>query len=118
VRTDRNLLSRILGNLLDNAIKFTTVGQVTLRVKWSSTGFGLTGQLLAEVADSGPGISAEEGRRLFEKFEQAKAGRASRQGTGLGLAITRRVAEDHQGDIEVTSEPGLGAVFIFSLPAE
>ncbi len=105
-------------NLLSNACKFTQSGKILLRVERV-----LEGQrpfLRFEVIDSGPGISAEELRRLFEPFHQLESTpvRGKGQGTGLGLAITRRLTRMLGGDTLVESEPGAGSTFTLSLPEE
>ena len=63
------------------------------------------------VSDTGPGIPAEVGRRLFEQFFTTKP-----QGTGLGLSISRQIVEEHGGQIRWTSTPGAGATFTVSIP--
>jgi signal transduction histidine kinase len=63
------------------------------------------------VSDTGPGISPDVGRRLFEQFFTTKP-----QGTGLGLSITRQIVEEHGGSIRWTSTPGAGATFTVTLP--
>ncbi|MBD2612790.1 response regulator [Nostoc punctiforme FACHB-252] len=135
VETDENKLYQVLLNLLGNAIKFTEMGKVTLRVK---LGTGVWGQgdkednqyqmaavalhcltnaqsLIFEVEDTGCGIAPEEIDLLFEAFEQTEIGRKSQQGTGLGLAISRKYVELMGGDITVSSTPGVGSIFTFEV---
>ncbi|AQV98718.1 hybrid sensor histidine kinase/response regulator [Cupriavidus necator] len=107
---------QIIGNLLGNALKFTSDGHVIVRLQRAAQGAapaaaGRIGILL-EVADTGPGISPEVQARLFEPFIQADATTARRfGGSGLGLSICRRLAALMGGSIAVASEPGKGSVF-------
>ena len=109
VSGDARKLSQILLNLLGNAVKFTSRGGVTLRVRWQD------GRAEFEIADTGPGIAAHELGQLFEPFVQTETGRAAKEGTGLGLALSRDMARLMGGDIVVRSEPGHGATFTLSL---
>jgi len=96
--------------LLDNAFKYTpAAGEITLAANRKESWYAVS------VADTGPGISAEETPRIFERFFRGQAGRAG--GTGLGLAIARWIAEEHGGRIEVDSRPGCGSIFTVWLPA-
>jgi two-component system phosphate regulon sensor histidine kinase PhoR len=110
---DLPLVTRALGNLVHNAIKFTPAGG---RVRLSAE--EVEGDVGIQVADTGPGIAPEDVPRVFERFFRADRSRAS-GGTGLGLAIARHVVEAHGGRIWVASGGGLGhgAVFRFTLPA-
>jgi signal transduction histidine kinase/CheY-like chemotaxis protein len=108
-------LRQILLNLLSNACKFTTQGEVKLRVRKVADG-----RNWAEfaVADTGIGMTAEQQGKLFEEFTQADSSTARRYGgTGLGLAITRKLARMMGGDVTMASEPGKGSVFTVRLPA-
>jgi len=110
---DAELVSRALGNLLHNAIKFTPPdGHV-----WVRAG-RLGDDVVIEVADDGPGIPREDLPRVFERFFRGDRSRAG-GGTGLGLAIARHVVEAHGGRIWAESDgiPGHGATVRFSLPA-
>ncbi|MEO5566917.1 MAG: GAF domain-containing sensor histidine kinase [Gemmatimonadaceae bacterium] len=110
LRGDAGRLSQVLSNLLGNAIKFTPDGgRISLRV-WRDGD-----KVTFEVADTGPGISAEHRERLFDRFWQARA--ADVRGIGLGLAISRAIVEAHGGRIWVESEIGVGSRFTFSVPA-
>ncbi|HWS77774.1 MAG TPA: ATP-binding protein [Thermomonas sp.] len=110
---DRTRLQQILLNLLGNAIKFTETGHVLLE----TTALAPQGVRFV-VADSGPGLSAEQQSRLFRRFEQADGARtASRYGgSGLGLAISQELAAAMGGRIAVESQPGQGTRFIVELP--
>jgi signal transduction histidine kinase len=108
-------LRQILLNLLSNACKFTTQGEVALRVRKVLDG---RNWIEFAVADTGIGMTPEQQAKLFEEFIQADTSTAQRYGgTGLGLAITRRLARMMGGDVTVTSEPGKGSVFTARLPA-
>jgi signal transduction histidine kinase len=112
VRTDRVKLSRILGNLLGNAIKFTDAGRVSI------DGAKLAdGSVQIRVRDTGSGIPPEHIERIFDEFFQLKnSGREKNNGTGLGLAICRRLAVAMGGEITVQSTVGMGTTFTVSLP--
>jgi signal transduction histidine kinase/CheY-like chemotaxis protein len=108
-------LRQILLNLLSNACKFTTQGEVKLRVRKVADG---RNWVEFAVADTGIGMTAEQQGKLFEEFTQADSSTARRYGgTGLGLAITRKLARMMGGDVTVASEPGKGSVFTVRLPA-
>lgn len=113
VRADLRRLRQILYNLLSNAIKFTPFqGSISIAVARDD------GFLRFEVTDTGPGISKEDQRIIFEEFRQAAPSASGvKEGTGLGLAITKKLVEKHGGRIEVESEPGAGSTFRFWLPA-
>jgi GAF domain-containing protein len=107
-------LRQILLNLLSNACKFTTQGEVRLKVRKV-----VDGRTWIEfaVADTGIGMTAEQQAKLFAEFTQADSSTAQRYGgTGLGLAITRKLARMMGGDVTVASEPGKGSVFTVRLP--
>jgi len=108
---DAHLLRQLVGNLVDNAIKFTDRGCVQVRV-------GQNGQVAwVEVADSGPGIPEEERPNIFERFYRAdKARSRTVPGTGLGLAIVRSIARVHGGDATAGKSPAGGALLRVVLP--
>jgi signal transduction histidine kinase/CheY-like chemotaxis protein/HAMP domain-containing protein len=108
-------LRQILLNLLSNACKFTSQGEVKLRVRKVADG---RNWVEFAVADTGIGMTPEQQAKLFEEFTQADSSTARRYGgTGLGLAITRKLARMMGGDVMVASEPGKGSVFTVRLPA-
>ncbi len=109
---DGGLLRHALLNLVDNAIKYTPVdGHIRVTVR------RVQHQVLIEVTDNGPGISAEHQAKIFERFYRVDAGRARDMGgVGLGLAIARWIVEYNQGVIDVTSATGQGATFRITLP--
>ncbi|AFY43852.1 PAS domain S-box protein [Nostoc sp. PCC 7107] len=122
VQTDDNKLRQILLNLLGNAIKFTSTGCVTLRVKLADQIIQrhtdtaiIPHSLIFEVQDTGVGISPQEIGLLFKAFGQTEIGRKSQQGTGLGLAISRKYVQLMGGDITVRSQEGIGSIFTFQI---
>ncbi|MBN1812385.1 MAG: HAMP domain-containing protein [Anaerolineae bacterium] len=109
-QADADRIHQVLVNLLDNAIKFTPPGgRVTVSV----------GDREVTVVDTGPGIPADEIPHIFERFYRGDRSRArlGPDGSGLGLAIAKAIVEAHGGQIWVTSEPGKGAAFRFTLPS-
>ncbi|MGK6305594.1 ATP-binding protein [Variovorax sp. DT-64] len=111
--TDADQLIRIVGNLVNNAIKFTSRGGVTLSAEAAADG-----RVLVRVSDTGPGIPENERERVFEEFYQiGNPSRDRSQGLGLGLAIVRRTAELLKIEIGLDSEPGRGTTFTLHLPA-
>jgi len=111
VQLDAALMERALSNLLDNALRFTPVsGEVRVTVAREGQ------DVRIEVADTGPGVSAEDQPRVFERFFQGSRHREQRGSSGLGLAIVRRIAELHGGQAGLTSVPSAGARFWIALP--
>ncbi len=117
IEADPRRLQQILTKLMDNAIKFTETGQVTVDVKLEDSTIDHAIIRFA-VTDSGIGISREAQQRLFEAFTQGD-GSATREfgGTGLGLAISKSLAEMMGGEIGCDSEPGRGSTFWFTIRA-
>ena len=109
---DRDVLEKILYNLLSNALKFTPQGG---SVKVSMSAHNRLGFIRLGVRDTGRGIPAGRLENIFERFYQVSADRGQ-EGTGIGLALTRELAELHHGEIKVTSEEGHGTEFILLLP--
>ena len=107
---DAPKLRQALINLLGNAVKFTAVGSVTLRVAEPSRG-----RLELAVVDTGAGIPREQQIEIFDPFKQVEGGKAT-EGTGLGLAISRRLVEAMGGTLRVESEPGQGSCFTIAIP--
>jgi len=118
VQADRRQLERVLGILLTNALSYTPSGG---RIEVSTHSQRMEGELWGgfSVTDTGPGITAEEQERLFERFFRGRAALESGvPGTGLGLATAKRIVEEHGGKLEVSSEgsSGKGATFTVWLP--
>jgi signal transduction histidine kinase/DNA-binding response OmpR family regulator len=111
LRGDEGKLRQVLVNLLGNAVKFTAAGRVDAQLAYRD------GRLEVVVSDTGPGISAEEQRHLFEAFYQGAQGQQMAEGTGLGLFISRALVELMGGELHLDSRPGEGTRFHFSLPA-
>lgn len=140
IKTDVSKLRQVLLNLVGNAVKFTQVGYVTLRVnaQWPGVQSGSpilgTNQdlphalpvgddatpitLTFEVEDTGLGIAADEIGDLFEAFKQTSSGQQSQEGTGLGLQISQQFVRLMGGEITVCSELGRGSCFTFQIQAE
>jgi two-component system, OmpR family, sensor histidine kinase BaeS len=103
----------VLGNLLTNAIRYTdTGGHVLVRVREQG------GEAVLTVQDTGVGMTAADLLRVFDRFWRADPARQrATGGTGLGLTIAERIVRDHDGHIDVASEPGLGTTFTVRLPS-
>ena len=112
VETDRTLLERVLRNLLDNAIKYTDEGAVTVTLALAEGGCEIS------VTDTGLGIAPHEQTRIFEEFYQlGNTARDRRKGLGLGLSIVHRLVPMLGGRIGLYSVPGRGSTFTITLPA-
>ena len=111
IRGDRERLRQVLTNLVENAIKYSAVGDEVEVLATAEDGL-----VQVAVTDRGPGIAPEDQGLIFEKFGRSKAGKAL-PGTGLGLFIARSIAEAHGGSLEVRSAPQHGATFTLRLPA-
>ncbi len=111
VRSDASMLLRILGNLLDNALKFTQHGRVLLAARVRGD------RLRCEIYDTGPGIPVENREEIFQEFHQLdNPQRDRRQGLGLGLAIVRRLTDLLGHRLSLSSIPGRGSCFVIELP--
>ena len=107
-------LAQVLNNLVGNAIKFTSVGEVVIGARVVSR-TDAEAELAFSVRDTGIGITPEQAGRLFEVFQQAERSTARKYGgTGLGLAICKRLVELMGGQIEVAPAPGGGSIFGFT----
>jgi len=110
VMGDAYMLKRLLSNLIDNAIAYTPEGGVITLSLYRDGG-----QALLEVADKGKGIAPEHLPHIFDRFYRVDQARSRiKGGSGLGLAIVKAIAEQHQGKVTVTSEPGKGSTFTVS----
>ena len=114
---DANLLDKVFLNLLSNALKFTPEqGQITVSIQSADHGQALR----VSVADTGPGISAQDRAHVFEWFyqgDQAAAGTVAK-GSGMGLALAHGLVRLHQGQLTFSSQPSQGSTFMVSLPRE
>ena len=109
---DRDALSRVVRNLLENAVKYSpdcpTVWVAAARDH---------GTAVLSVRDNGIGIAANEHARIFDRFVRgAAAKQACIQGTGIGLAMVKEIVQAHHGELEVISEPGAGSIFTVRIP--
>ena len=115
---DEGRIKQILINLLNNAVKFTHVGEITLIMGFERLGTDRI-RLIAKVRDTGIGIKEEELGKIFDSFTQADTKRnRSIEGTGLGLAICRKLTAMMGGELRVTSEYGKGSEFSFDIVNE
>lgn len=112
IQGDRNQLKQLLLNLLTNAVKYNRHGG-TVRVRVSRE----QDEVILAVSDTGRGIPADSLPHMFERFYRVPDQEGRVLGSGLGLTIAKRIAENHRGRIEVTSEIGRGSVFSVYLPA-
>lgn len=109
ITADRDRMSQVVINLLNNAIKYTPEGgsiRITLK--------GSPNEVRFEIADSGPGIPDEYRQKIFDKFERITT--EKQEGTGLGLPIAKDIVAIHGGKLWVESSKGKGSTFIFTLP--
>ncbi|HPE87537.1 MAG: PAS domain S-box protein [Bacteroidales bacterium] len=112
LKSDKNRLTQVFINLLDNAIKFTTSGMITFGIEKTDTD-----SIFLMVSDTGIGIAPEKHHMIFERFSQADENISNTYGgTGLGLSIVQKIIALMHGDISVESEPGKGACFRFRIP--
>jgi len=113
IKFDKDKITQVLTNIVNNAIKFTEQGSVTI----STTKGDNDNIIQVSVADTGPGIKNEDLPRLFHEFEQLAGGNERKTGgSGLGLAISRKIIKKHNATIWAESEPGKGTTFHFVLP--
>lgn len=112
VRSDRTLLGRMISNIVENAVRYTNTGMVSINC------IPIGNLVRIEVRDTGPGIAAEDLSRIWQEFEQLhNPERDRRQGLGLGLAIVRRLSRLLGHPVNVTSTPGQGSCFTIEVPA-
>jgi signal transduction histidine kinase/CheY-like chemotaxis protein/sugar lactone lactonase YvrE len=109
VAVDPVRLRQIVLNLMNNALKFTSRGGIVLRASRAGD------VVCIEVEDTGPGMTAEECARLFQRFSQTSFG-AGLGGSGLGLSIVHQLVQLMCGDVQLRSQPGVGSVFAVRLP--
>jgi signal transduction histidine kinase len=108
---DARRLSQVLLNLVGNALKFTDQGSVEIKAERSGENFEFS------VIDTGPGIAADDQKRIFDEFQQVdNTSTRKKGGTGLGLSISRRIVQLHGGHVDVASEVGKGSTFTVVVP--
>ncbi len=108
---EQNQIARLMSNLISNAIRYTREGEVNVRLVCEDQ------SVRFEVCDTGMGINTDDLPHIFERFYRGKNVRQSKiSGTGLGLAIVKEIAELHEGDVHVKTEPGRGSSFDVTLP--
>ena len=119
VNADRGKIEQVIDNIIDNAIKYTLRGSISVSILKDVGLSAQTGKVRIVVKDSGVGIDPAEISKLFIKFSRTKdAGKINTTGTGLGLYIAKKMIEAHGGDIKVYSEGvGKGATFTIELPS-
>jgi len=111
LRIDERRFEQAVGNIIDNAIKFTPRGgKIELRTECRDS------RLSIVVDDSGPGIPQDQREQVFDRFYQAKEGSCRSEGLGLGLAISSKVIAAHGGRVIVADSPLGGARFVLELP--
>lgn len=111
VRSDRALLGRMISNIVENAVRYTSKGSVTITCTVRAESVRI------DVRDTGPGIAAADLNRIWQEFEQLhNPERDRRQGLGLGLAIVRRLSRLLVHPVSVASTPGEGSVFSIEVP--
>jgi two-component system, OmpR family, sensor histidine kinase KdpD len=110
VRVDAELVKMVIAHLIENALKYSPAGSPIVISASASEN-----KVIISVMDRGPGIKEDEQPRIFEKFYRGKSER-NLKGTGMGLAIAREIIRAHGEEIWVTSRPGEGSEFRFSLP--
>ncbi|MCC5921503.1 MAG: hypothetical protein LAT68_13950 [Cyclobacteriaceae bacterium] len=116
---DEVKIKQVLINLIDNAVKFTSEGKITVQVSVKTEEGSPKARLIARVLDTGQGIKAEEQELIYEDFEQVQVKVLNaRAGSGLGLSISKRIIEDHGGTITLRSIYGKGSTFGFDLQLE
>lgn len=112
VQADKEKIHQVLNNLISNAIKFSPA-QTVIHIDVFRTGENVT----VSVTDQGPGIPAEDGKKLFHPFSKTSVkSTGGEKTTGLGLAIVKKIVNGHRGNIWVESSLGKGSTFSFSLP--
>lgn len=111
VLVDSDRIQEVIGNLISNAVKYTDKGEVAVKLTQPDKA-----TVRFEVSDTGPGISEEEQKKLFQKFQRVETNVGKTTGTGLGLYISKLLVEKFNGKIGLKSKSGVGSTFWFELP--
>jgi len=114
IEGDKTRLKQILINLINNAIKFTDIGAISVLAQINSDSNG--NEIEFQIIDTGIGISQDNIQTIFKKYYQANSNGSFYDGTGLGLSITKELVAKMNGNIRVESTPGLGSKFTVTLP--
>lgn len=109
LRCDKHKIQQVLANLLDNAVKYTPSGKITVSAEQDD------GKVIILVRDTGIGVSPNEVPHLFDRFFRSDKSRSA-PGSGLGLSLVRAIVQKHGGEIKVNSSPGTGSAFTVVLP--
>jgi signal transduction histidine kinase len=115
ILSDRAKVERIFQNIFNNAVKFTSEGEIKVKARRSADGMGVE----FEVADTGVGIEKNKMALIFEPFQQIdKSNQRACSGLGLGLTVARRMAQLIGGTVEISSEPGAGTTVSMRFPSQ
>jgi two-component system phosphate regulon sensor histidine kinase PhoR len=110
-KCNKDRIKQLLINLIDNSIKYTDQGTITIRCKEEFS------NLIIEIEDTGIGIDNEHVNRVFERFYRVDKGRSRKMGgTGLGLSIVKHIVELYNGSINIESKVGEGTTIIIKMP--
>lgn len=112
IQFDRDKIQQVVGNLIHNAVKFTSHGAITVSTQSSGN------EVVVAVRDTGTGLNEPDIPKLFESFQQFGDEKVRKGGSGLGLAISKEIIESHHGRIWAESMPGKGSRFSFTLPKQ
>jgi PAS domain S-box-containing protein len=116
ITIDANRLKQVVSNLLNNAVKFTSGGEISLKVSSiTNNEINNSADLIIEVRDTGKGMTEEFQNKMFEAFSQAETKR-SLSGVGIGLTLCNLIVGKMNGSVKVTSETGMGSCFLVSIP--
>ncbi len=110
IKGDKRRIRQVLLNLINNAVKFTTEGSISIIARRQDH------QIYLAVRDTGIGIAPEDQQLVFESFRQTNQGLIAGSGAGLGLAISKNLVESHGGTMRLESTVGQGSTFSFTLP--
>ncbi|MBX4191607.1 MAG: hypothetical protein KW804_02285 [Candidatus Doudnabacteria bacterium] len=111
ITADKEKLRQVINNFIDNAIKYTSAGTITVELSKTAK------DLKVKVTDTGKGVSPEQSKHIFEKYDRGKSAAHNSSGLGLGLYVAKFIVEQHKGKVWVESKgEGKGSSFIFTVP--